>query len=538
MATYAFPAITPSSSTWELVSNTATSRSPLSGAVQTLDRGGEFWKVRMTFQNLTAAEKDQLQAFMVKMNGQQHRFSLRDHAYAQRGSVTTTEMVDVTFNATLWESGLPAYGVLSDIDRGVRWKYATNANAGILHPTTSADGISTPTVGLSYAGICQTGEMIEGANSAGALSTNIHWRATNWGASHGVSPGNTESASRLVAYTTCPATDEMYLRPTSNSGNALNKGSTIDYESLSASRCFMVDNGQNRFTYSEQFDDSAWTKQRATISANAATAPDGTTTADELVEDATASNSHLALQSITRSSAVGTWTGSVYIRENTSSRLRLVVDDGTGSNYGMATFNANDGTISLAASDTGTVTQTIASIHDAGDGWYRCRVSTRLPATTSARLLLTLCDGASNDTIFTGDGSSGLYIWGGQLQQGGQLGRYVTTTTTGTSGTTQAGAGVWLKGLDADTDGQLLPGDQVEIDGHLYQLTADLDGDESGCGYAQVRPRIYSAPADEQAAIIYQPHGTFMLAGPTSGWSNAPGDFGTFTIDCISDIVA
>ena len=94
MTTYAFPSITPTSSTWELVSNTATFRSPLSGTIQTLDRGGEAWRVRMVFRNLTGDEKAVLKAFLVKLNGQQHRFTVHDHSNVQRGSFGGTPLVN------------------------------------------------------------------------------------------------------------------------------------------------------------------------------------------------------------------------------------------------------------------------------------------------------------------------------------------------------------------------------------------------------------------------------------------------------------
>lgn len=48
----------------------------------------------------------------------------------------------------------------------------------------------------------------------------------------------------------------------------------------------------NLVGYSEQFDNAAWTKARSSITANLATAPDGTATADKLVEDTTTSNTH------------------------------------------------------------------------------------------------------------------------------------------------------------------------------------------------------------------------------------------------------
>lgn len=93
MTTYAFPSIVPSSSTWELVSNTSTFLSPITGTIQTLDRGGERWQVTMNFNNLTSDNKAEMKAFLVKLNGQQHRFTLQDHSQVQRGNFGGTPLV-------------------------------------------------------------------------------------------------------------------------------------------------------------------------------------------------------------------------------------------------------------------------------------------------------------------------------------------------------------------------------------------------------------------------------------------------------------
>ena len=86
MTTYAFPSITPTSSTWELVSNVGVHRSPLSGATQTLDRGGEHWRCHLNFSNLTGADAATMRAFLVKLNGQQQRFTVHDPGQPQRGA--------------------------------------------------------------------------------------------------------------------------------------------------------------------------------------------------------------------------------------------------------------------------------------------------------------------------------------------------------------------------------------------------------------------------------------------------------------------
>lgn len=93
MTTYSFPSITPTSSSWELVSNVGVHRSPLSGATQTLDRGGEFWRCRLNFSNLNGADAATMRAFLVKLNGQQHRFTVHDHGQTQRGSFGGSALV-------------------------------------------------------------------------------------------------------------------------------------------------------------------------------------------------------------------------------------------------------------------------------------------------------------------------------------------------------------------------------------------------------------------------------------------------------------
>lgn len=86
MTTYSFPSITPSSSTFELVTNTRTYRSPLTNAVQTVGRKGSLWRATLQFNNLTGADRATMQAFVTKLNGQEHRFNLHDHSFTRRGT--------------------------------------------------------------------------------------------------------------------------------------------------------------------------------------------------------------------------------------------------------------------------------------------------------------------------------------------------------------------------------------------------------------------------------------------------------------------
>ena len=86
MTTYSFPSIVPSAQTFELVTNTRTYRSPLTNAVQTVGRRGSLWRASLQFNNLSGDDRAAMQAFVTKLNGQEHRFTLHDHAFTRRGT--------------------------------------------------------------------------------------------------------------------------------------------------------------------------------------------------------------------------------------------------------------------------------------------------------------------------------------------------------------------------------------------------------------------------------------------------------------------
>ncbi len=81
MTTYTFPTITPTEVTIGRKANTRINRSPFSGAVQTTARGGERLTMRMVFRNLDGATRASLIAFLMKLNGQEHRFTCEDFSY-------------------------------------------------------------------------------------------------------------------------------------------------------------------------------------------------------------------------------------------------------------------------------------------------------------------------------------------------------------------------------------------------------------------------------------------------------------------------
>lgn len=174
----------------------------------------------------------------------------------------------------------------------------------------------------------------------------------------------------------------------------------------------------NLVPYSEQFNNAAWTKNQATVTADAGVAPDGMTTADLLVPNTT-TNVHGAYSTATF--GAGTFTFSVYAKAAGYPRLGMRSYDGAA--YVMfATFDIASGTVVSASGGA-------AAITDEGDGWYRCSVTaygTNLGAVVGT-WIESLPDGSTVQSSFAGDGVSGALIWGAQIEVGVEPTSYLPT---------------------------------------------------------------------------------------------------------------
>lgn len=198
-----------------------------------------------------------------------------------------------------------------------------------------------------------------------------------------------------------------------------NDAPRLDYDpvTLQPKGLLIEEQRTNLLTYSEQFDNAAWTKGGATIGANVAVSPDGTASADKLIEDTSVSTSHRALRSFAAiTNAVYTY--SVFLKKDTRTWACLNLFDGT--NTWSAFFN-------LATGAVGTIsgTGTTAKIESVGSDWFRCSVTATGAFTQAVTSLAT----GDNGNIYTGDGTSGIYIWGAQLEVGSFPTSYIPTTT-------------------------------------------------------------------------------------------------------------
>lgn len=188
----------------------------------------------------------------------------------------------------------------------------------------------------------------------------------------------------------------------------------------------------NLLTWSEALDDSDWTKVSATITANNATAPDGTETADTLV------------------SAAGTWDGvyqdtgtlnaadhvqSIHAAPRMVDWIEFFIQQPAG---GGVTARGYFDLVNGVVGTTNGGAFVDAGVVEDEEGYYRPWLRFTGGAAT-ARINVRAAEADGDDTYSGGAGDPLLDLWGAQLVEGTEVGDYVKSEASPGSGPSNGG---------------------------------------------------------------------------------------------------
>jgi hypothetical protein len=180
----------------------------------------------------------------------------------------------------------------------------------------------------------------------------------------------------------------------------------------------------NLLSYSEAFDNAAWTKSSITISSNSTTAPDGQTTADTLTNS---SSSGIILQTYSSVNTSQIVTHSVYLKRTNNDWAVLAIARSGATTYGemYVWFNLSTGVVGGNLPD-GAAVILDTEIENVGNGWYRCSVTGYVPNAVAYTAFMLYPDGNNSFTRVTGQS---VYAWGAQLVEGSTAKDYQKTET-------------------------------------------------------------------------------------------------------------
>jgi len=186
--------------------------------------------------------------------------------------------------------------------------------------------------------------------------------------------------------------------------------------SLAALGLLIEEQRTNLIIRSSEFNDAVWSKTNSSITANAVVSPDGTSNADKITESVASGVHNTSTQTIAISNATA-YTASIYLK----AAERTLVAWYAGSPGQGAIFNLANGTVfgSIVAPPTS------SSITSVGNGWYHVSI-TFTSTTTATAMSVFLCNGAGAFS-YTGDGTSGAYLYGAQLEAGSFATSYIPT---------------------------------------------------------------------------------------------------------------
>jgi hypothetical protein len=190
--------------------------------------------------------------------------------------------------------------------------------------------------------------------------------------------------------------------------------------------------------FSEQFNNAAYAKADVTISANATDSPDGTQSADKIIEN-TVNDAHAVLVSVALAS--GTHTYSFFAKASGRSLINVQ------RNNSFITSFSHDYNLAAGTASGG------GKIEPYANGFFRCSGVFEVTTASTTGVGMYLNNGSG--LVYTGDGTSGAFVWGWQLELGSYPTSYIPTLGSSVTRLADVATKFSISSLIGQTEGTL-----------------------------------------------------------------------------------
>jgi len=199
----------------------------------------------------------------------------------------------------------------------------------------------------------------------------------------------------------------------------------IDYSDGGCPSLLLEPQRTNLVTYSEDLDDVYWTKSEATITSDATSSPVYNVDADKIVESSATNRHYIGRGGITKT-ASSTVTFSGYVKPNGREHFTVRLYD-SGSAFCYIGFDASNG--NMTTPNNAGYTNVSSTMTEVGNGWYRFTFTATTSSFTTIETNIYLATSLVNiNQNYLGDGTSGIYVIGLQLEQGSYPTSYIPTS--------------------------------------------------------------------------------------------------------------
>ncbi len=156
---------------------------------------------------------------------------------------------------------------------------------------------------------------------------------------------------------------------------------------------------------------SGWTNTRTTVTDDATTGPNGLVEADKIIEDNDLNTTHFIQDNIAEGSFTDdvSVTYSIYLKQAERNWVTLFMQLKDSSAPG-ASFDLSAGVVGISTVEN-------AGIEEAKDGFYRVWITNDITNGVANPFFQVVLAEADNDITYNGDGTSGIYAWGAQVEE-------------------------------------------------------------------------------------------------------------------------
>jgi hypothetical protein len=220
----------------------------------------------------------------------------------------------------------------------------------------------------------------------------------------------------------------------------------LDYSNGTCPSLLVEPQRTNLFTYSSSFDNAAWTKNSVTITANATTSPSGVQDADKMILGNGSQVEPVAFQLL-----------------DTTANTRTLTFFAKASEYNIA-FARVGGSVTVPIvlfelSGNGSILHNqnalSYSIEPLENGWYRCSMTYAhgIAFAPNVGVCSPTYSVSATSVTSTGNGTSGIFIWGAQVEVGSYATSYIPTTSASVTRNADVISKTGISSLIGQTEG-------------------------------------------------------------------------------------